>query len=85
MRDYDEQALKNELLPLIAVEKTHVKGLYPVAIGKVQQTHFFDMYMNSYDGWFIDVQYYDGLWEIWFVVDIRGGYSDDDWFLEKVR
>lgn len=79
-----EQEFKNLITPLIAAEKTHPKGLYPIAIWKVVETDLFRRYYNTFDGWFVWVQYYDGLFEIWFVVDVRGGLSDDDWYLEKI-
>ncbi len=80
----DWQLLKNEILPLIAERQTHPKKLYPLAIWKVVETDLFDRYYNIFDGWFVWVQYNDGLFEIWFVVDVGGGLSGDDWYLEKI-
>ena len=79
----NEHALKDEVLPLITEESTR-EHAHPQAITRVQQTLFFRNHNNMYDGWFIDVQYSDGMYEIWFVVDLRAGYSGDDWWLEKI-
>ena len=58
----------------------------PVEIRDVQPTDFFNWYNNTYDGWFITVR--DSktkqLFWLYFVVDLRGGTSDNDWFVEKI-
>lgn len=76
---------RETILDLIYQERTHSQMLRPVAITRVDECDFFRNHNNSYEGFFIDVQYADGRYEIWFVVDIRGGLSDDDWFIQKIR
>lgn len=53
-------------------------------IERVKETRFFDAHNNTFDGYFVWVKYPDGVYEIFFVVDIRGGLSDDDWFIESI-
>lgn len=80
---------KNEIMQLIYTD--HEPGPYnplhlrPVAITRVDQTRFFPWHNNTYEGYFIDVQYASGLYEVWFVVDVSGGLSDVRWFLERIR
>lgn len=80
----EDQALRNFFLTLIAKEETHPKKLYPTVIWKIIETRFFTLHHNRYEGYFVWVQYADGLFEIWLIVDIRSGFSDNDWHLEKI-
>lgn len=78
---------KNEIMELIYTDHDikNPNKLRPVAITQVQGSNFFPWHNNTYDGYFIDVQYANGLYEIWFAVDVRGGLSDNRWFLERIR
>lgn len=80
-----EVAEKMEVLELIYQEATHPRKLRPVALTKETECFFFRSYDNRFDGYFVDVQYADGLYEIWFVVDVRGGLADYDWYVQKIR
>lgn len=67
------------------MQKTHPRKLRPTALTRATECQFFRMYNNLYDGYFADVQYADGRYELWFVVDLRSECLDDDWYIQKIR
>lgn len=79
---------KNEIMELIYKDhqagKFNPQNLRPVAITDVQGTEFFPWYNNTWEGYFLTVQYANGLFELWFAVDLHGGDCDDRWFLERI-
>lgn len=77
---------KNEIMELIYTDHdiTNKNKLRPVAITNIQGSNFFPWHNNTYDGYFFDVNYIDHT-ELWFAVDVRGGLSDNSWFLERIR
>lgn len=82
-------AAKNEIIELIHTEfkptTFNPQNLRPLAITRVQRTEFFPNYNNTYEGYFLDVKYASGLYEIWFAVNLEGSLADDKWFLERIR
>ena len=74
----------NEITQLIWIEKTNSHGLRPYAVVEIDEARFFDYHDNRYSGYFVKAHYNDNSIEIWFVVDLQGGLSDDNWHLEKI-
>lgn len=71
---------KNEIMQLIYTEWK--RPLRPLAVFQERELDFFNSYLNTYQGWVCHVSYVTGTIEVWLVVDISGGLSDDDWHLE---
>lgn len=55
----------------------------PATIMRFERADFFKAHYNSCEGWFVWVRFPQGLWEIWFVVELSG-CCDQDWHLQKV-
>ena len=79
------QREKQEVLQLITAQATHPLKWHPIAIVDDYATQFFNYHYNTFDAWFVTVRYHDGLHELWWVVNIAAGYSDDDWYLENIH
>lgn len=71
---------------LIAVQKhiTENTDKGPATVMRTERVNFFKAHYNRCEGWFVWVQFPNGLWEIWFVVDTSGLLCDDNWHLEKI-
>lgn len=56
----------------------------PVSISDIEGCDFFPHHNNTFEGWFCRVNYFDGSFERYFIVDVSGSLSDDDWYIERI-
>lgn len=67
---------------LITGRTTNVNG--QATIKRVEEAAFFGWHDNQFEGYFVWVCYPTGIWEIYFVVDLRSSVSDNQWHVEKI-
>lgn len=79
--EYFNEQEQQEIIKLIAEEKRR-NGI--PTIERVKETCFFDWHNNTYDGYFVWAKYPDGIFEIFFVVDLRSSLADYNWFIENI-
>ena len=77
--------LRQEIMNVIYEDYCKLNGkLRPVSISDIQGAQFFPWHNNTFEGWFVRVNYADNTFERWFVVDTSGSLSYNDWFVERI-
>lgn len=71
---------KQEIMGLIYEQQG---GLRPISLSDITEVRFFPWHNNTYQGWFVRANYVQTS-EMWFIVDLRGSASDNDWWLEII-